>query len=40
MACDIEKKPTKYIDTTACLYVLAEVIEVGVYYHSIKSNLE
>ena len=35
----IEKSPTKNIDTTVSLYVLADIIVEGIYYNSIKSNL-
>ena len=35
----LKKSPTKNIDTTILLYVLAEVIVEGIYYNSMKSNL-
>ena len=35
----IKKSPTKNIDTTVALYVLAEVIVEIIYYNSITSNL-
>ena len=35
----IEKSITKIIDITVSLYVLPEVIVEGIYYNSIKSNI-